>query len=126
MREQSKRRSRTNQELTRAPGRFVNRSRRELGQDARPATGALAERAEVVLLVGRVDAVVVEPEADEQAVHAQRLLEGGDDRDRAAHADQRGWPAPLLLQRLGRTRDVGRFRVEGDGLGAASAGELDA
>src|SRR5438552_19182015 len=72
-------------------------SRGELVEDARPAARALAERGQIVLLVGRMDAIVVEAEADEQAVHAECVLEGGDDRDRSAHADQRRGASPLLL-----------------------------
>jgi hypothetical protein len=47
----------------------------ELFQDARPTAGALLEALEVVLLVGAVDAVILDAEADEQAVGAEHVPE---------------------------------------------------
>src|SRR6516225_1704331 len=82
-------------------------------EDAGPAAGTLAEGAHIVLLVRRVDAVVVEPEADQKAFHAERVLEGRHDRDRAAYADQRRRATPLLLECRGGADDVGQQRVEG-------------
>ena len=46
-----------------------------------------------------MDAVVVEREADEQAVQIEFALERADDRDRTATADQRRWLLPFDLQR---------------------------
>src|SRR6185437_3793678 len=57
------------------------------------------KRRAVVFLVGRVDAVVGKPEADEQAIHGELALEGAHDRDRPAAADQRRGLAPFGLQR---------------------------
>src|ERR1700727_2256076 len=74
-------------------------SRADGRQDARPGARPLMERRPVVFLVGRVDAVVVEREADEQAVQIEFALERADDRDRTATADQRRWLLPFDLQR---------------------------
>src|SRR5918993_1426659 len=53
-------------------------------EDAGPAPRPLVEALEVVFLVRRMDAVVVEAEADEKRVEAERALEVADDGDRAA------------------------------------------
>ena len=45
-----------------------------------------------------MDAVVVEPEADQQRVHAEHVLEVADDRDRAAGADRDRLAAPFRRQ----------------------------
>src|SRR5690349_8373251 len=58
----------------------------ELVQTARPTARAFAKGRQVVFFVRRMDAVVVEAEADEQAVHAERGLEGGDNWNRTADA----------------------------------------
>ena len=84
---------------------------RQRRDDARPGARALVERGEVVLLVRRMHAVVVEPEADQQRVHAEHGLEIADDRDRAARADRDRLRAPLLGERgarLARARDFRR------------------
>src|SRR5215467_736600 len=73
-----------------------------------------------------MDAIIVEAKAHEQAIHAEGLLERGDDGDRATHTDERGGPAPLLLQRLCGAHDVLRFGIECDGLGATTTDEFDA
>src|SRR6185369_16684242 len=79
---------------------------RERAQDPRPGADALVEALEVVLLVRRMNVVVVETEADQQAVEAERTLEIRDDRDRGAGADQQRLLAPFLGQRTlgGRQR----------------------
>jgi hypothetical protein len=46
-----------------------------------------------------MDVVVVETEADQQAVEAERALEIRNDRDRGAGADQQRLLAPFLGQR---------------------------
>src|SRR5947209_4864925 len=80
----------TRPNLTKAP-RLAGEPR----EDARPAAGALVEGFEVVFLVGRVHAVVVEREADEQRVHAEHFPELADDRDRPARADRHRLLAPF-------------------------------
>src|ERR1700758_661973 len=72
----------------------------ERGKNARPGADALVEALQVVLLVRRMDVVVFEPEADQERLEPQRLLEIGDDRDRGAGADQKRLLAPFLRQRL--------------------------
>src|SRR6516165_5150573 len=72
---------------------------RERGEDARPGADALVKALQIVLLVRRMDVVVVEPEADQQRVDPEALLEVGDDRDRCAGADQERLLAPLIRQR---------------------------
>src|SRR5215467_11686836 len=73
-----------------------------------------------------MDAIIIEAKAHEQALHAEGLLERGDDGDRAAHTDERRGPAPLLLQPLRGAHDVLRLGIESDGLRAATTDELDA
>ena len=53
----------------------------------------------LVFLVRRMRFVVVEPEADQQRIHAQFAFEGADDWDRAARADQRRRFAPFAFER---------------------------
>src|SRR6476660_1441132 len=72
---------------------------RERAQNPRPGADALVETLEVILLVRRMDVVVVEAEADQEAVEAERALEIRDDRDRGAGADQARLLAPFLGQR---------------------------
>src|SRR6476646_6615992 len=50
-------------------------------QNARPGADALVEAFQVELFVGRMHAVIVEREADQERVHAEHALEVGDDRD---------------------------------------------
>src|SRR6516225_11591400 len=76
-----------------------SRQLRQRGKDARPGADALVKALQIVLLVRRMDVVVVEPEADQQRVDPEALLEVGDDRDRCAGADQERLPAPLIRQR---------------------------
>ena len=57
---------------------------RQRREDAGPGADALVVALEVVLLVRRMDVVVVETKADQEAVEAQRTLEIRDDRDRCA------------------------------------------
>src|SRR5689334_16946423 len=56
-------------------------SARQLVQDARPAARPLTKGRQIIFFVGGVNAVIVEAETNEQAVHAELGLEGGDDRD---------------------------------------------
>src|SRR5215212_8234244 len=68
------------------------------GKDARPAARALVEAGEIIFFIRRMHPVVVEGEADEQRVEAERALEVADDRDGAARADRHGLPAPFFRQ----------------------------
>src|SRR6478752_10855339 len=79
---------------------------RERSQNPCPGADALVKTLEVVLLVRRMDVVVVETEANEKAVEAERALEIRDDRDRGAGTDQERLLAPFLGQRAlgGRQR----------------------
>src|SRR5262245_64049805 len=73
-------------EVLASPGGKLPRqhpSVRQLVENAGPTARTLAKRGEVILFVGRVNAVIVEAEAHEQTIHPKRLLEGGDDRNRA-------------------------------------------
>src|SRR4051795_6084600 len=88
---------------------------RERAQNSRPGADALVEALEVVLLVRRMDVVVVEAEANRQAVEAERLLEIRDDRDRGAGADQKRLLAPFLGQRALGSRQRLHVPVERDG-----------
>ena len=67
----------------------MDRSSGKFGDDAGPASDALAIAFDVVFLVGTVHAVGVACEADQQAVDSQMGLEGLDHGDRCAAADQR-------------------------------------
>src|SRR5258708_28181266 len=75
---------------------------RERRQYPGPAPRALVEAREIVFLVRRMDAVVIEAEADQQRVDAEEPLEIGNDPDRAAGPDQQRLGAPFPRQR--RTR----------------------
>src|SRR6266540_1279119 len=103
---------------------------RERAQDPRPGADALVIALEIVLLVRRMDVVVVEAEADQHGVEAERALEIRDDRDRGTGADQKRFLAPLVRQRaLGGSqrlhvpveRDCRRVGVVGE-LGLAIGG----
>ena len=100
-------------------GCALPRQRRE---DARPGARALVERGEIVLLVRRMHAVVIEAEADQQRVHAEHVLEIADDRDRAAGADRDRLVAPLLGQRRAR---LGERRIVVGDLQRRAAGVID-
>src|ERR1700734_1930360 len=80
------------------------------GQDARPGARPLMERRPVVFLVGRVNAVVVERKANQQAVQIEFALERADDRNRPAAADQRRRLFPFDLQ--GATGDPQRLVLD--------------
>src|SRR4029078_7908005 len=96
---------------------------RERTQYPRPGADALVKTLEVVLLVRRMDVVVVETEADQQAVEAERFLEIRDDRDRGAGADQQRLLAPFLGQRAFGSRQRLHVPVERDGRPAGMLGE---
>src|SRR3954470_22317338 len=85
--------------LTRSPCGSLSRRLRQRREDARPGADALVEAFQVVLFVRRMDVVVVEAKADQQAVEAECSLEVGNDRDRCAGADQERFLAPLFRQR---------------------------
>src|SRR5690242_4634751 len=86
--------------------------RRERGEYARPAPNALMEAREVVFLVGRVDPVVIEAEADQQRVHAEEPLEVGADRDRGARSDEQRVLAPLVAERTAGGAELRHAPVE--------------
>src|SRR4051812_39393298 len=104
--------------LSRALLRF-----RERSQNPRPGADALVEALEVILLVRRMDVVVVETEADQQAVEAERALEIRDDRDRGAGADQQRLLAPFLGQRAFGSRQRLHVPVERNRRPAGVLGE---
>ena len=79
---------------------------------------------QLVFLVGRVDGVVGEAEADQQAVHAEFALERADHRDRAARADQRRRLAPFGLQRAPRAAHRLAARRQRDRRAGAVGDEL--
>src|SRR4249919_2902861 len=70
-----------------------------------------------------MDVVVVETEADQQAVEAERALEVRDDRDRGAGADQQRLLAPLFRQRALGSRQRLHVPVERDRRPAGVLGE---
>ena len=105
-----------------AVGGGVGALPRQRRDDARPGARALVERGEVVLLVRRMHAVVVEAEADQQRVHAEHVLEIADDRDRAARADRDRLRAPFLGQRRAR---LGERRIFVGDLQRRAAGVID-
>jgi hypothetical protein len=90
-----------------------------------PGADALVIARQVVLFVRRMDVVVVETEADQQAIKTERVLEIGDDRNRAAGADHDRLLAPLFGQGLlgGRKRLHGP--VERDRRRRRMVAELD-
>src|SRR5262245_30159598 len=75
---------------------------RQRREHPRPRADAAMEGGELVFLVGRMDAVVVETEADHQRIHSEEALEGTDDGDRAAGADDRGVLMPFGRKGLAR------------------------
>src|SRR5204863_2630246 len=89
------------------------------GEDARPAARPFVERGELVFLVRRMDAVVVEAETDHQRIHSQIALENADDRDRAAGANEHRLVVPFRLPRAARTTQ--RLGAERQGKRAACA-----
>src|SRR5437763_961153 len=91
--------------------RSKRKSGRERGENTRPAARAFMERGELVFLVRRMDAVVLEPEADHQRIHLEVALKDADDRDRAAGADQHRLFVPFRMQCA--TRAPERLRAEG-------------
>src|ERR1700735_5536584 len=110
---------------TEVPGAEATlRSRANGRQDARPGPRPLVERRPVVFLVGRVDAVVVEREADEQAVQIEFALERADDRDRPAAANQRRRLFPFDFQRAARDAQHLVLDRQRDGGTAAMAEEF--
>src|SRR6266540_1305913 len=72
---------------------------RERAQNPRPGADALVITFQIVLLVRRMDVVVVEAEADQHSIEAERALEIRHDRDRRARADQQRLLAPFVRQR---------------------------
>src|SRR3954447_24336674 len=80
-------------------------SLRQSRKDACPGARALVEALQIVFLVRRVDAVVVETEADEERVETERALEVTADRDRATHPDDDRILVPLVVQRGLRHRE---------------------
>src|SRR3984957_2161809 len=93
-------------------------SRADGRQDARPGARPLMERRPVVFLVGRVDAVVVERKANQEAVQIEFALERADDRNRPAAADQRRRLFPFDLQ--GATGDPQRLVLDRQRNGGAA------
>src|SRR4051794_19188911 len=75
--------------------------------DADPAADPVPEACQVVFLVRAVDGVVIETEADEDAVHAEKGLEMPDDRDRAARAQKHRRAAELGPESFGGLGDEG-------------------
>jgi hypothetical protein len=73
-----------------------------------------------------MDGVVVEAEADEQAVHAEQILEGTHYRDRAARPHEHGGTAELGRQCFRRPGEIVAVLGHLDGRAAAARlGELD-
>src|SRR5690606_7206687 len=60
------------------------------------ASRALLETRQIVFLVRAVDAIIVEPETDHEAVAAERLLEGCDYRDRGTGAHEYSRTPPFI------------------------------
>src|SRR5689334_6487693 len=104
-------------------GRDIVVHRTELGENTRPATRSLGEACEVVLLVGRVDAVIVKGKTDEEHVHAEPRAKRFDDGDRGAAADHHRRLAPFGPKRTRGGLERGCARIEADGGRAAFAGE---
>ena len=76
------------------PFRLSLRRLREGRENSRPGADALVEALQVVFLVRRMDVVVVEAEADQHGVEAERALEIGHDRDRARPSRSAAPPCP--------------------------------
>src|SRR5678815_1101475 len=99
--------------------------RAEFVQESRPASGALGEALHIILLVRRMDAVVIEREADQQRVHAKPRAERLDDWNGSAAADDGRFLTPFLLERLRSRLEDGSRRVEADRGRASFAGVSD-
>src|SRR3954470_5323760 len=65
----------------------------------RPGSDAAMVTGQIVFLVRRMDAVVVEAEADHDAVHSENALELRYDRNRASHGNQHRLLVPFLRER---------------------------
>src|SRR4029450_91844 len=104
-------------------GSYLCRGFRERGEDTRPGADALVVALEVVLLVRRMDVVVVETKADQEAGEAEAALEIGDDRDRSAGADQNRFLAPLLGERAPGGSQRLHVPVKRDGRATGMFGE---
>ena len=88
--------------------------RTKLRQDARPASRAFGEAAQIVFLVRRVDAVVIKREADQKRIHAKPRAEGFDNRDRGAAAHDHRRFAPFGFERARGGLEMRRAGVEAD------------
>src|SRR5262245_24509499 len=97
---------------------------RERRKDAGPAADAFVKRGQIVFLVRRMDAVVVEPEADQQRIHAEHALELGDDGNRGAGTDEGGVPAPFLAERTPCGTERRHAPIERDRWSGRMADEL--
>ena len=95
--------------------------RRKRGEDPRPAPCSLFEAADVVFLVRGMDAIVVEPETDQQAVHAEGVAERRHDRDRCPATHKDGGLSPFLFKCFGGGLHRRIGGVEADGPGAMMA-----
>src|SRR5712672_2690602 len=71
-----------------------------------------------------MDAVVVEPEADQERVHAEQSFEIGADRNRGARADQQSVLAPLLGEGAAHGGELRHSPVERDRRRAGMADEF--
>src|SRR4030067_1290707 len=80
-------------------------------QEADVRLDASVEVGQVHLLVRSVKVVVWEPEAQEQAVRAQDLLDHADDGDRSAGTRHRGSLAPDLFQGVTGGENGGRSTI---------------
>src|SRR6478609_8950889 len=68
--------------------------------------------------------IVVEAEADEERIDAERALEVATARDRAAAADRDDAPAPLIRERRAGLLEYRRIRRHRQSRGAGMADEL--
>src|SRR5215510_9188295 len=88
--------------------------RAELAEQPRPAPRALGEALHIILLVGGMDAVIVERETDQQTLQAEPGAEGLHNRNRCAAANDEWRLAPFLLERVRGGLENWSRRVEAD------------
>src|SRR5690242_17931288 len=93
-------------------GRDIVVHRAELVENAHPAPRSLGEASQVVLLVGRVDAVIVKGKTDEEHVHAEPRAKRLDDGDRGAAADHHWGLTPFGVKRARGGLERGCARIE--------------
>src|SRR5690606_4023098 len=110
---------------SRAPTPCLASSAGKPVKDAGPAAGALLETLEIVFFIRRVDAIILKAEPDQKAVHAQGILEGGDNGDGCAAPHEDGRSVPFFFKGSGGSLDGRHVGVESNRGTAVASDELN-